>query len=66
MNEEKIIKFLKNNHDVWKRVATMYYVLQRKKLKELEKELGEENFLSWYSSRLLAETWRINNQKSED
>ena len=63
MNEEKIIKFLKNNHDVWKRVATMYYVLQRKKLKELEKELGEENFLSWCSSKLQTEAWRINNRR---
>ena len=58
INEETIIKFLKNNHDVWGRVANMYLVLQRENLKKAEKELGEENFLSWYSSKLQAEAWR--------
>lgn len=63
MNEEKIIDFLRNNHDVWERVANMYVVLQREHLKKLEKELGEENFLSWYKSKLQAETWRINKRR---
>ena len=62
LNEEKIVKFLRKNTDIWKKIVDMYGVEYTAFLKKVEEKLGEKNFKDWYRKRLIAELWRENKQ----
>jgi hypothetical protein len=44
LNEEKIVKFLRKNTDIWKKIVHMYDVEYTAFLKKVEEKLGEKNF----------------------
>jgi uncharacterized protein YbaP (TraB family) len=62
LNEEKIVKFLRKNTDIWKKIVHMYEVeytaFLKKVEEEMKKKLGEKNFEDWYRTKLMAEWWR--------
>ena len=58
LNEEKIVKFLRKNTDIWKKIVDMYGVEYTAFLKKVEEKLGEKNFKDWYRKKLMAEWWR--------
>jgi hypothetical protein len=62
LNEEKIVKFLRKNTDIWKKTVDMWGVEYTAFLKKVEEELGEKNFEDWYRTRLIAELWRENKE----